>query len=428
MNGCTECKREDKSYNGNRIVMKNTYRIVTKSRYSVLRICLLFVLFTIEYWLLVDKSTNAELMRFVAGYIGFIALQTIFVFRSNSKKVFLRYEFALSLIVKCVVIDVIYTFLLAATDVYNDFALLLMDMVVMLLCNIFTIIAVLMFINVVAKLRNPKPEKVLYVRADDEIAETRLEGYDAVYLYDIPAQQRNDWLKLCYEKDMTVYTTAKLSDVLIRTSGIAQDRDMPVFYCTKFGLGGPTALLKRCMDIICCLIALLVLWPIILITAFAIRIEDGGPIFYTQVRCTKDLKKFTIYKFRSMYVDCEEKTGARLSCEDDERVTKVGRVIRKWKIDELPQIFNILKGDMSIVGPRPERPELIEENCKLVPEFVLRSKVKAGLTGYAQVRGNYETDKLEKLKWDLIYIENYSLLLDLKIIIITAIMLIKQKL
>lgn len=416
--------------------MKSTYRIVTKSRYGVLRICLLFVLFSIEYWAILGNKQVAqwlsgditeESIRFFFGYIGFIALQVMFVFRTNSQKVFLRYEFALSLVIKCVVIDAVYLILFAATNLYENAYVLFVQMLAMTICNIATIIVVLLFINLVAKVRNSKPEKILYVRTEDKVSEANLEKYDSVYLFDIPAQQRNDWLKLCYEKDMTVYTTAKLSDVLIRTSGIAQDRDRPVFYCTKFGLGGATALLKRCMDIICCCIAMLVLWPIMVVTALAIKIEDGGPIFYSQIRCTKDLKEFSIYKFRSMKVGCEEESGVRLSCENDDRVTKVGCFIRKWKIDELPQIFNILKGDMSIVGPRPERPELIEENCKVVPEFVLRTKVKAGLTGYAQVRGEYDTDKLEKLKWDLIYIENYSLLLDIKIIIITAIMLLKGK-
>ena len=115
-----------------------------------------------------------------------------------------------------------------------------------------------------------------------------------------------------------------------------------------------------------------------------------------------------------------EKDGARLSEADDQRVTRIGKFIRYTKIDELPQLINILKGEMSIVGPRPERPELIKETIKNVPEFALRMKVKAGLTGYAQVRGYYNTEFLDKLKWDLMYIENYSFLLDIKIIIMTV--------
>lgn len=417
--------------------MKSTYRIVTKSRYGLLRMWLLFVLFTIEYWICLAESyidpmlrgeISPQMFRSFLGYLGFILLHIMFVFRTHSQRVYLRYEFALSLFLKCIVIDAVSFFFFAAANLYGDFKHLCWNMFVMMLCNLISIWCVLMFINLVARYKNPKPERILYVKAEDKINEIDVNQYDAVYLFDIPAQQRNDWLKMCYEKDITVYTTAKLSDILIRTSGIAQDGDQPVFYCTKFGIGTAMSVLKRCLDVSCCLIALIFLWPVMLITAIAIKLEDGGSVFYSQIRCTKDLKQFKIFKFRSMIVDSEIKSGVCLSSENDDRVTRVGAFIRKWKIDELPQIFNVLKGDMSIVGPRPERPELIEENCKLVPEFVLRTKVKAGLTGYAQVRGGYDTDKLDKLKWDLMYIENYSLLLDVKIIIITAIMLLRKKL
>lgn len=417
--------------------MKTTYRIVTKTRYGALRMSLLFAAFTIEYWLVLGLNympqlfvgdMTREIQQFVFCYMGYISLQMLFVFRSHSHKVYLRYEFVLSLLIKCIMIDAIAFLFYAATGLHDSVSRLVLVFIGMMLCNLGTILLVMIFINIVTKYKNPKPERILYVHAEDMVSEEKLKDYDAVYLYDIPAQQRNDWLKLCYEKDMTVYTTAKLSDVLIRTSGIAQDKDRPVFYCTKFGLGGATAVLKRAMDLGLSIIALLVLWPVMLITAICIKLEDGGPVFYSQARCTRNLKEFQILKFRSMIVESEKETGARLSSEDDDRVTRVGRFIRKWKIDELPQLFNIIKGEMSIVGPRPERPELIADNCRLVPEFVLRTKVKAGLTGYAQVRGGYETDKLDKLKWDLIYIENYSLLLDIKIIIITAILLLRKKL
>lgn len=417
--------------------MNRTYRFVTKTRYGWLRVLLLFVAFTIEYWIclgpdyardLFTGNFSNTLYRFICAYLGYIFMQTIFVFRGHSQKVYLRFELGLSLLIKCVAIDVVYTFMFAATGFTANPGNLIWAIIMLCICNEITIVVVLEIINIITRYRNQKPEKILYVYEKDAVSEKKIDGYEAVYLVDIPAQERNDWLKLCFEKDMTVYTTAKLSDILIRTSGIAQDHDKPVFYCTKFGIGAGTAIIKRAFDICASCFALLVLWPIMLITAIAIKLEDGGPVLYSQIRCTKDLKQFRIYKFRSMITDSEAKSGARLSCEDDERVTKVGRFIRDWKIDELPQLINILKGDMSVVGPRPERPELIEENCKLVPEFVLRTKVKAGLTGYAQVRGEYETDKLDKLKWDLMYIENYSFLLDLKIIIITAINIVKSKL
>ena len=152
--------------------------------------------------------------------------------------------------------------------------------------------------------------------------------------------------------------------------------------------------------------------------------EDGGQVFYKQDRCTKDGKVFSILKFRSM-VEHVEKSDFHITEYGDDRITKVGHFIRRFKIDELPQLINILMGDMSIVGPRPERPELIEEIVQSIPEYRFRTTVKAGLTGYAQVHGDYHTDFLEKLRWDMIYIENYSLLLDLKIVLMTVPTLIK---
>ena len=155
-----------------------------------------------------------------------------------------------------------------------------------------------------------------------------------------------------------------------------------------------------------------------LFIALAIKLYDGGPILYKQERLTRDEKPFMIYKFRSMSVDSETK-GARLAAKGDKRATPVGRIIRNIHFDELPQLFNILKGDMSMVGPRPERRIIADQYAQKIPEFVLRTKVKAGLTGYAQVYGKYNTTPYDKLKFDLTYIENYSLWLDVKIILLT---------
>jgi lipopolysaccharide/colanic/teichoic acid biosynthesis glycosyltransferase len=182
---------------------------------------------------------------------------------------------------------------------------------------------------------------------------------------------------------------------------------------------------KRGFDIVCSAIALVLLSPLFLAAAIGIKAEDHGPVIYKQLRCTRDGREFWIYKFRSM-VQNSEPDGARLAENNDVRITKIGRYLRNSKIDELPQLINILKGDMSLVGPRPERPELIREIVKQVPEFSYRMKVKAGLTGYAQVQGNYQTSPLDKLKWDLIYINNYSLFLDFKIILMTPFVIFLQ--
>ena len=175
---------------------------------------------------------------------------------------------------------------------------------------------------------------------------------------------------------------------------------------------------KRAMDIVVSLLMAIVFSPFMLVIALLIKLYDGGPVFYKQERLTLDKKVFYVLKFRSMRVD-SEKSGARLAMKGDSRITPVGRVIRNIHFDELPQIFNILKGDMSLVGPRPERPEIAEEYRREIPEFDYRLKVKAGLTGFAQVYGRYNTTPYDKLKLDLTYIENYSFFLDCKLILLT---------
>ena len=164
------------------------------------------------------------------------------------------------------------------------------------------------------------------------------------------------------------------------------------------------------------LMALIILSPVLLITALAIKIEDKGPVIYKQERVTRNGRKFMMLKFRSMIVDAEADGKPHPAGENDPRITKTGSFIRACRIDELPQLINILKGDMSIVGPRPERVEHVEKYSKLIPEFDFRLKMKGGLTGYAQVYGKYNTSPLDKLKLDLTYITNYSLLTDVQII------------
>ena len=176
---------------------------------------------------------------------------------------------------------------------------------------------------------------------------------------------------------------------------------------------------KRLIDIVCSLILLVIASPIMLITAIVIKLYDGGPVLYKQVRCTRDQKEFSIMKFRSMRVDAEKDGVARLAQKNDSRITPIGKFIRKVRIDELPQLINILRGDMSFIGPRPERPEIIAQYMELMPEFAYRMKVKAGLAGYAQVYGKYNTTPYDKLKLDLTYIEKYSLWLDFELMLLT---------
>ena len=245
-------------------------------------------------------------------------------------------------------------------------------------------------------------------------------SYDAVIINDVDAGFRNDVLKYCYEKEIRTYMVPKISDILIRGSDDVTMNDTPFLLVRGKGLGIYNRIIKRIMDVVLCLVALIVFSPILILIALAIKIEDHGPIFYTQERVTQNEKRFNIIKFRSMIVDAEKDGVSVPATDNDPRITKVGRVIRRFRVDELPQIFNILKGDMSIVGPRPERVEHVEKYKSEIPEFVFRYKVKGGLTGYAQVYGKYNTSAYDKLRLDLLYIENYSVLLDIKLIIETV--------
>lgn len=248
----------------------------------------------------------------------------------------------------------------------------------------------------------------------------RILDFQAVIIGDIPAVERNDVLKYCYAKKVRAYVIPKISDIILMGADRIHVFDTPFMLSRGYTLSFDQRFGKRTLDIILSVLLLIAASPFMLLTALAIKLYDHGPVFYSQVRCTKGGKKFAIYKFRSMIVDAEKKGGVQLAKEHDERITPVGRVIRTARIDELPQLFNILKGDMSFVGPRPERPELIKEYSQEMPEFVFRMRVKAGLTGYAQVYGKYNTTPYDKLKLDLFYIENYSFWTDMKLILMTV--------
>lgn len=202
--------------------------------------------------------------------------------------------------------------------------------------------------------------------------------------------------------------------------------DTPLLLFRNRGLTVEQQAIKRLFDVVCSLIALVILSPLFLIIALLIYGYDRGPVFYSQDRLTQDGRVFRVLKFRSMRVD-SEKEGARLAMKGDSRVTPVGKILRNIHFDELPQLINILKGDMSMVGPRPERPEIAAQYEKDIPEFSYRLKVKAGLTGYAQVYGKYNTTPYDKLKLDLTYIQNYSFFLDLQLIATTVKILFQKE-
>ena len=258
----------------------------------------------------------------------------------------------------------------------------------------------------------------------DEIKK-RILQYQGVILGDMPSHERNILLKYCFDKNIRCYCSPKISDIMIMHSEKIHMFDTPLLLFRNRGLTVEQQFVKRICDIVCSAGALIILLPVFALIALVIYAYDRGPVFYRQKRLTQDGRVFEIIKFRSMRVN-SEKDGARLARKNDDRITPVGRVLRNIHFDELPQLINILKGDMSLVGPRPERPEIAAQYRESIPEFSYRLKVKAGLTGYAQVYGKYNTTPYDKLKLDLTYIENYSLLLDLQLIA-TTIKILFQK-
>ena len=268
-------------------------------------------------------------------------------------------------------------------------------------------------------------EMVHYSITEEELVE-KMGNYDAVLISDVPSYYKNRVLKLCLDNDKRVYLVPKISDIIVRYSEELNVIDTPLFLCRNTGMSFWESVVKRFFDILMSSVALVVLSPVLLITAIAIKLEDGGPVFFRQERCTINGQRFMILKFRSMIVDAEKDGRPHPAGQKDPRITKVGNIIRALRIDELPQLINILGGTMSVVGPRPERVEHVEMYTADIPEFTFRSKVKGGLTGYAQVYGKYNTTALDKLKLDLIYIMNYSLILDLQIIFETIKILVQK--
>lgn len=264
-------------------------------------------------------------------------------------------------------------------------------------------------------------------RGIEEMEKAILETNKAVVLWDIPTADRNKLLKFCYSRSIRVYMMPKIPDVLIKGSDQLHLFDTPIMLTREYSLRIEQRIAKRGIDLVCSFLLLLLSSPVWLITAVAIKLYDGGPILYRQIRCTQGGREFGILKFRSMRVDAEKDGVARLASKNDSRITPIGKFIRAVRIDELPQLINILKGDMSFIGPRPERPEIIAQYMEDMPEFALRMKVKAGLAGYAQVYGKYNTTPYDKLKLDLSYIETYSLWLDIKLMLLTLKILFKPE-
>ena len=247
-----------------------------------------------------------------------------------------------------------------------------------------------------------------------------VEDVDAVFLGGVRSRERNVILKHCVARGIDTYMIPRIGDVIMSGAQKIHMFHLPMLRVRRYTPPIEFVVVKRLFDIVSSLAVIIVFSPVLLATAIAIKKYDGGPAIYKQVRLTTDGKEFEIYKFRSMRIDAEKDGVARLSSGDnDDRITPIGHIIRKYRLDELPQLFNILRGDMSVVGPRPERPEIAAQYEKELPEFSLRLQAKAGLTGYAQVYGKYNTSPYDKLEMDLMYIANPSVWEDFKIILAT---------
>lgn len=267
-----------------------------------------------------------------------------------------------------------------------------------------------------------KYKVVLTATADECMANlAMLDGVSTVFMSGIHSHDRNVILKYCVENNIGIFVIPRIGDTIMSGAYPMHMFHLPMLKVGRYHPQPEYLFIKRLLDIVISAVALVVLSPIFLVTAIAIKATDHGPVFYKQIRLTKDGKEFGILKFRSMRVDAEKDGVARLSSgEHDDRITPVGKVIRACRIDELPQLLNILRGELSIVGPRPERPEIAAQYCEEMPEFSLRLQAKAGLTGYAQIYGKYNTTPYDKLVMDLMYIAHPSIVEDLKIMFATV--------
>ena len=260
----------------------------------------------------------------------------------------------------------------------------------------------------------------------EAIAE-KAKNFEAVIIGDINARDRNDVLKYCYGNGIRAYVIPKISDIIMMGSDRIHIFDTPFLLEKGYSLSFDQRFWKRALDLVLAVPVFILTSPVMLLTTLMIKLDDGGSVLYKQIRCTQDGREFEMIKFRSMVENAESDGIAKLAQKDDCRITRIGKFIRATRIDELPQLYNIIVGDMSFVGPRPERPEIIRQYMEDMPEFKFSMRVKAGLTGFAQIYGKYNTIPYDKLKLDLFYIENYSVWIDIKLILMTVKILLKRE-
>ena len=431
---------------GKRSLNKSWYRFLSSALLTLLMMtCFAYVWYT-EFNVMLDKEFLLKGNYLVIGVYGIITAYFISFFGGFKIGVSKKTNVIISQIIGLILSNSINIVITILTIGYLHFVprialcYALLFMVQVLVMVLFSYILMTLFykifppykvLNVKGEHENSLAEKfnarsdkynvageISYNVGIEEISRV-VDDYDAVLINDVPSEIRNRILKICFAKGKRAYITPKISDIILRGAETLAVFDTPLMFSHNNTLTFTEKGIKRLSDIFLSALGLVILSPLMIIISLAIFIYDRGPVFYRQTRYTIDGKTFKILKFRSMIPNAEKDGVARLAAENDNRITPVGKVIRALRLDELPQFFNILKGDMSFVGPRPERPEIADEYTKEMPEFAFRLKVKAGLTGYAQIYGKYNTTSYDKLKLDMIYVENCSLLLDLKLLLLT---------
>ncbi|MDD2553694.1 MAG: sugar transferase, partial [Desulfotomaculaceae bacterium] len=244
----------------------------------------------------------------------------------------------------------------------------------------------------------------------------------------LPQEYKAEVVCACVAENIRVYLVPDLYEIMLIQSKLDQVDDVPVFSVGRLGIPEESVVIKRITDILLSLAAIVITFPLCVVVSAAIKLDSRGPVLYRQKRLTLQGKQFFLYKFRTMVEDAEQESGPVLASENDPRVTRVGRLLRATRIDEIPQLLNVLKGDMSIVGPRPERPFFVSKLVSETPEYAFRMNVKSGITGLAQIAGRYSTSAENKLKYDLLYTKSYSPAKDLAILFQTVkVILMKDK-
>ncbi len=419
---------------------------------KLIEITLYEVIFFVSYYvaLRLDLFSGYEARNYVAFYrtIPFVMLLAgafivfIGMLRTVNKT---KYENVILIITTVITINTIY---MAIAFLGREFAI---PRTVLLLGAIiqFALFIIVKFL-LIALIKSIKPQRdiILLCRADykETLVVKVLESHvykerltycidpfkcveymdyvancDKVYIADnLDGEFKSKVVSYCISRNKSLYMVPKTFEIAVFNSNLIQLSDLPVFKVDSLVLSEEKVLAKNIIDFLFSSIGLVILSPFMLIVALILLIAQGRPILYTQERVTKDNKIFKLYKFRTMYNDAEVVTGPVWASKDDPRVTKVGKFLRRYWIDELPQLINVVKGDMSLVGPRPERPVFIEEFSKEIPDFRYRLSVKAGVTGLAQVLGRYATTPDLKIKYDLLYIKKAGVVFDFKIILETV--------